>query len=466
MCRNCSKRLQGSAEAKPRRKDKWIKKGGEKSIREVVHSLLLQSEPSWIRELRHKGIDVHQHSNGGLTIEGELPQASKQASNLSWSIMSAVSPQRSPAKSKRSRLSLSVVVALAILLLVLLSVDAVTPDDGGLKADVKLFSNDTLHSPDKTKTLRVTELGNVVISNETHVVWKSDWQPASQNDNFYLELNNQGQLHVHWFNGTIFYQWTQKPTLGTPRLYLRNTGILYMYGVELTRSLETRELLRWTNVCDTVLEPTFNSTLGVLLDFGDECVFSLDENSFMKLHQDGRLVTYTGYTPQYTFGQQDGQVKFLTLSNINVCELWIMVDREGFLGYLRMYLSDVQTILMPVLSQPYDWVVDLAATLVQLFWLDFSKNSHLIRHQAAIRSWTDDLVHLMNRLPEFQDKALLVSILKHARGMFEVYPPLDHYAIFKGTDTISNCTLSVTNDAKISIRTYSGNELWTNFPNN
>ncbi|KAK3806092.1 MAG: hypothetical protein J3Q66DRAFT_407251 [Benniella sp.] len=380
--------------------------------------------------------------------------------------MSAVSPQRSPAKSKRSRLSLSVVVALAILLLVLLSVDAVTPDDGGLKADVKLFSNDTLHSPDKTKTLRVTELGNVVISNETHVVWKSDWQPASQNDNFYLELNNQGQLHVHWFNGTIFYQWTQKPTLGTPRLYLRNTGILYMYGVELTRSLVTRELLRWTNVCDTVLEPTFNSTLGVLLDFGDECVFSLDENSFMKLHQDGRLVTYTGYTPQYTFGQQDGQVKFLTLSS-NACELSIMVDREGFLGYLRMYLSEAKTILKSLISVTNHQIVDaMAVFLLQLFWLDSSKNSNLLRYFKAMPPSIDLLLEKLDSLPDFQDKNLLVSLLKFARGIIERHQPFDHYAIFKGTDTMSNCTLSVRNDATISIKTYLGEELWTNFPNN
>ncbi|KAK3813945.1 MAG: hypothetical protein J3Q66DRAFT_402531 [Benniella sp.] len=389
--------------------------------------------------------------------------------------MGAVSPQRSPTKTKDSRLLLSAVVALVILLVVLLPVDAATTFIGNLETGVRLYTNDTLRSPDETKTLRVTEEGEVVITNETSTLWTSNWLSTSQRDNFYLQVNHEGQLGIYGSNGALFYQWMKigDDSWPFPWLHLRDTGILHMYGTVRTGDFGKRRALQWTNMCGTVTRAALESDPRATLDFDDQCVFSSHLDSFMKLHRGGRLVTYTGYTPVNTFARPNGQGQFLVFNHTG--SLSIDVDRAGVLGSL----SDVVKYAKSLVSSSTDAVKQQITLLLRELYMVYDRLENVVLNPERfmddanlIAGLAEHLLFLSNSVKDANGSSFIVdnlrSLSERVRNLRPdlVNPAFDRYILFKGTGTVDEYILSVTKDAKISIKTELGSEIWPNFPNN
>ncbi|KAK3805358.1 MAG: hypothetical protein J3Q66DRAFT_360768 [Benniella sp.] len=227
-------------------------------------------------------------------------------------------------------------------------------------------------------------------------------------------------------------------------------------------------------MCDFFMEPPLVSGPDAILGFVYECVYNPDETSFMKFHDDGRLVTYTGYTPQYTLKRPDGLGDLLELNNTGA--LSIAVDRGEYLNApmesLSKSVEDLQALnstsgvlselIRDLLEEMYvlsDHIIDLA--IDPNLDMDSGLLANLTMKVDKVREEIKKRSDSPPALPGILDSlsALVENLLSVVRN--HSFTP---YVIFKGSGTEANYTLSVTKDAKISIKSDSGTEIWPNFP--
>ncbi|KAK3805360.1 MAG: hypothetical protein J3Q66DRAFT_446005 [Benniella sp.] len=389
--------------------------------------------------------------------------------------MGAISPQPSPAESKNSKMSLSTGVALAILLLnALLSVVAAQGKlyTGTLPVDQRFDFKDTLQSPDGSKIFRFYpnffKFG-VFSRDGSYIFWEHRLF-VFPHDGDYLKLTNDSNGFAYYTQGSVLLSGFGSG-YNSKELVLNDNGLLYIR--------DKNDTVTWMNECSLVMSPNLVSKQS--LPFADFCLLSPDGNSYMKLESGGKLVVYTGYTPQHTFERQDQQGESLEFDDTG--SLSIASTRcSGEYCYRekkRNYASLRFEIFIRALG-----VVDLEGAYGHLIYGYFTSITNIAatsraRQDGGCEPYRKALWSLQKEMLYGFDKALspssdrnkLTVLVKslvsdvHQRICSDIVLPLtDYYTIF-GTTVKDTYTATVTNDAKISIKNSKGEEMWTNYPN-
>ncbi|KAK3807361.1 MAG: hypothetical protein J3Q66DRAFT_357387 [Benniella sp.] len=159
--------------------------------------------------------------------------------------MGATNPRRSSAKFKGPKLSLSAVVTLAILLLlsVLLPVHA-RIYYGQIWNGYRLNINDTLRSPDGTKTLHVTLRGGLVLKDGDKTIWKKQICSGHWEQNHYLAVENES-IGFYTPADHRCDEFANTVDSAVKSLVLGNNGVLY--------ATDYLPMLLWTNTCNIPL---------------------------------------------------------------------------------------------------------------------------------------------------------------------------------------------------------------------
>ncbi|KAK3806023.1 MAG: hypothetical protein J3Q66DRAFT_393081 [Benniella sp.] len=243
-------------------------------------------------------------------------------------------PQPSSAESKGSKLSLPAGVALVILLLnALLSVVAAQGKvySGTLPAGQRFDFTDTLQSPDGSKTFRVTSRPHIFgIFDGSKTIWQTEADiPLPWNDAYLKLTKDSNGFAYHSINGSVLSSGIGSG-YNSKELVLKNNGLLYIK--------DTNDKVIWMNRCSFIMTPNLVSKQS--MPIADFCLLSPDENSFMKLEiggkplTNGKLVVYTGYTPQHTFERPDRLGESLGLNDRGSLSIAI-AECRGQIGGVR-----------------------------------------------------------------------------------------------------------------------------------
>ncbi|KAF9344692.1 hypothetical protein BGX34_005420 [Mortierella sp. NVP85] len=396
--------------------------------------------------------------------------------------MGAISPQPSPAESKSSRLSLSAGVALAILLLnFLLSVVAAEGKvySGSLPAGQRFDLTDTLQSPDGSKTFRVTPRPHIFgIFDGSKTIWETEIDvPLPLNDTYLKLTNDSNGFAYHSINGSVLSSGIGSG-YNSKELVLKNNGLLYIK--------DTNDKVIWMNLCSIVISPSLVSTQS--LPFADLCMLSPDENSFMRLENfgnpstNGKLVVYTGYTPQHTFERPDRQGVYLEFSDRGSLSIAVEQCEDDADCYnaansvaSRNRFVDLVDALYSVVGESLHNLINLDVFRDKV--VGITKEVYGLEHEGTgcwmyyfkLHGFRNELIlALNNAVPPSIDKNKLSGLVRSLTSdLFEIvcmYGSFFPYALSRGTSLPDTFTATVTNDAKISIKNSKGQEVWPKYP--
>ncbi|KAK3805320.1 MAG: hypothetical protein J3Q66DRAFT_375852 [Benniella sp.] len=323
-------------------------------------------------------------------------------------------------------------------------------------------------SPDGSKAFRVTSYPPILgIFDGSKVIWETEIDVPLPLNDAYLILTSDSNGFAYHSNGSVLSSGIGSDH-NSKELVLKNTGLLYIKDMNDTAI--------WMNLCPVVASPSLVAKQSLL--FADFCMLSPDENSFMELQSGGKLVVYTGYTPQHTFerpDQQGGSLEFNDVVSLSMTGTRYR-DEDCYKAERRQVASDRFTVFAHTLKN----------VVGGNFSLDSSFNE-IIRIAEPFRGRQDGRCDLFRKeLWNFQ-KELLLDLDKYLTPSFErnklsglvkslVFdvhqkicsyigmPITGNYTIFN-TPVKNDYTVTVSNDAKISVKNDNGEELWTNYPN-
>ncbi|KAK3805359.1 MAG: hypothetical protein J3Q66DRAFT_423139 [Benniella sp.] len=403
--------------------------------------------------------------------------------------MGAISPQPSPAESKSSKLSLSAGVALTVLLLnFLLSVVAAEGKvySGTLPAGQRFDLTDTLQSPDGSKTFRVTSRPHIFgIFDGSKTIWETEIDVPSPLNDTYLKLTSDSNgFAYHSINGSVLSSGIGSG-YNSKELVLKDNGLLYIK--------DTNGKVIWMNRCSHIMSPNLVSKQS--LPIADFCLLSPDENSFMKLEiggkplTNGKLVVYTGYTPQHTFERPYRQGRYLEFSGRGSLSItgrqcrdpigrhWLhrvqyCYDAENRKASSNRFAVFVDALYTVVGSGLHN-LIKLDDFLAKL--LDIAENIHgwrgtgCVIYSYRLHDFQDKLILALNTaMPPSIDKNKLSGLVKSLTSdLFEMvctYPSFAPYTLSQSARFEDTFTATVTNDAKISIKNSQGQEVWPKYP--
>ncbi|KAF9343180.1 hypothetical protein BGX34_007116, partial [Mortierella sp. NVP85] len=286
-------------------------------------------------------------------------------------------------------------------------------------------------------------------------------------DGDYFKLANDSNGFAYYTQGIVSSSGIGSG-YNSKELVLNDNGLLYIR--------DKNDTVTWMNECSLVMSPNLVSKRS--LPFADLCLLSPDVNSYMKLESSGRLVVYTGYTPQHTFERPDQlgeSLEFDDTGSLSISstrcsgEGCYEAKRKGFAD-ARFYLFRFALSSVTHEEISSQLLVGYLMRIMQIAGTSRGRQDGECR-KALWNLQKEMLLGFDKAVSPNVDRNKLSLVVKslvsdvHKSVCSDIVIPItDYYTIF-GTTVKDNYSVTVTNDAKISIKNSKGQEMWTNYPN-